>query len=210
MNIIDRKIVLNLNANWQAINVRTVSDAFIAMNGGNKDNPPVKALDISYPQDDNGNYDFANPSIIPVTWSEWLALPVREFDLVVNTSRYKIRVPSVIVSVNYNKMPKKRFRPTKAVLYELQKGVCGLTGKRISFKQANLEHKVPKSLGGKDTFENLMAVDRDINSKRGNKPYEELGLKPLFNNKEPAPLPVQYSIKKLEMFDWKWFLDITE
>ena len=208
MNVVDRKIVLNLNANWQAINIRTVSEAFISMNGGNKDSPPAKALDISYLQDENGNYDFENPSIIPVTWNEWVSLPIREFDLVVNTSRSKIRVPTVIVSVNYNKMPKKRFKPTRSLLFELQRGICGLTHKKISMKQSNLEHKIPKSLGGKDTFENLMVVDKDINSKRGNKPYSELGLIPLFSHKEPAPIPVQYSIKKLEVLDWKWFLDI--
>lgn len=208
MNIIDRKLVLSLNAGWQPIGVKTVADAFVSMMGGNADNPPVKALDISYPQDKDGNYDFENPSIVPVTWAEWLALPIREFDLVVNTSKHKIRVPSVIVSVNFNKMPKKKFRPTKALLYELQKGICGLTGKKISFKQANLEHKIPKSFGGKDTFENLMVADAIVNSKRGNKPYEELGLKPLFNHKEPAPMPVNYVIKKLESHDWKWFLDL--
>lgn len=210
MNIIDRKIVLNLNSLWQPINVRSVADAFVSMNGGNADNPPVKALDISYPQDSDGNYDFENPSIIPVTWNEWLAMPIREFDLVVNTSRYKIRVPTVIVSVNYAKMPKKRFRPTKSLLFELQRGVCGLTHKKISMKQANIEHKTPRSLGGRDTFENLMVVDKDINSKRGNKPYSELGLTPLFNHKEPAPMPVQYSIKDLASPDWRFFLDLDK
>jgi len=209
MNIIDRKIVLNLNANWQAINIRTVKDAFIAMNGGDADNPPVKALDITYRQNEDGEYNFDEPeSIVPVTWLEWLTLPIREFDLVVNTAKCKIRAPSVIVSVNYNKMPKKRFRPTKSVLYELQKGICGLTGKKISYKQANLEHKIPKSLGGKDTFENLMVADEKINSERGNKPYHELGLRPLFNHKEPAPIPTQYTIKNLVHNDWKFFLDV--
>lgn len=211
MNIIDRKIVLNLNANWQAINVRTVADAFVAMNGGTNGNPPVKALDIVYPIDSDGNYNFSEyESIRPVSWVEWLSLPIREFDLVVNTSKYKIRVPTVVVCVNFHKMPKKKFRPTKSVLMGLQKGICGLTGKKISMKQANIEHKIPRSQGGKNTFENLMAVDKDVNSKRGNKPYSELGYEPLFNHKEPAPIPVQYSIKELESNDWRFFVDISE
>lgn len=208
MNIIDRKIVLNLNANWQAINVRTVADAFVAMNGGNSDNPPVKALDISYPQDENGNYDFANPSIVPVTWNEWIALPIREFDLVVNTAKYKLRVPSVIVSVNFNKMPKKRFRPNKSTLYNLQGGRCGYTNEKISFNEGNIEHVQPRSLGGKDTFENLLVVKKELNSERGNKPLSELGLSRKFHHKEPAPIPSQYSIKTLANYDWKFFIDV--
>jgi len=208
MSIVDKKMVLCLNANWQAIGVRTVGEAFVAMMGGNNENPPVKALDISYPRNNDDSYDYSNPSITPVSWVEWMALPIREFDYVVNTARNKIRVPTVVVAVNYKQMPKKRFRPTKQVLLELQQYICGLTGKKITAGQANIEHKVPKSDGGKDTFENLMAVDKRANNARGNKPYAELGLKPLFNHKEPAPIPVSFAIKNIAHQDWKLFLNV--
>jgi 5-methylcytosine-specific restriction endonuclease McrA len=207
MNIVDRKIVLNLNANWQIINVRTVQDAFVAMMGGNYDNPPVKALDIIYPQDENGDFDFnTTPDIIPVTWQEWIALPIYEHHLVINTSKYKIRVPSVIVSINYNKIPKKRFRPNKTTLYNMQGGRCGYTNDKISFNQGNLEHVKARSHGGKDTFENLLFIKKELNSKRGNKPLEELNLSPKFYHKEPAPIPVSFTIKTDESRDWKWFV----
>lgn len=207
MNISERPIVLSLNGNWQAIGVRNVRQAFVGMNGGDKDNPPVKALDISYPLKENGEYDFnASPSIIPVNWSEWVELPIREYDLVINTSKHKIRVPTVIVSVNFKKIPKKRFRPSAKVLHELQKGICGYSGQRITLKEGSLEHKIPKSHGGKDTFENLMYVKKEINSLRGNKPLEEVGLKPLFHHKEPAPIPVNFTIKNHSSMDWRWFI----
>ncbi|MDO8610981.1 MAG: hypothetical protein Q7R95_10660 [bacterium] len=207
MNIADRRIVLNLNANWQAINIRTVHEAFVAMMGGTDDNPPVKALDISYSKNENGEYDFnTQPSIIPVSWIEWVSLPIREYDLTINTAKYKLRVPSVVVSVNYHKVPKKRFRPTKSVLLEMQKNICGLTGKPITAKQSNLEHKLPRSLGGRETFENLIVVDKTINSKRGNKPYEEFGLFPIFNHREPAPIPVNFTFKQYASLDWRWFV----
>lgn len=207
MDIVNRKIVLNLNGIWQAIDIRTVKQAFVGMNGGDKDNPPVKALDITYSLNEDGSYNFNEmPSIMPVTWAEWVQLPIREYDLVINTAKQKIRVPTVVVSANYKEIPKKQLSPSKKVLYEMQRGICGLTGRPITFKQANLEHKIPKSLGGKDTFENLMAVDKHVNSKRGNKPYSELGLKPLFHHKKPAPIPVNFTIKTYESLDWRWFM----
>lgn len=208
MSLVDRKIVLSLNAGWQAIGVRTVAEAFVAMMGGNNNNPPVKALDISYSLKENGEYNFDEcPSIMPVSWIDWIALPIREHDLVINTSKNKIRVPRVVVSVNYNKIPKRRFRPTKSVLYELQKGICGYTGEKISMKQGNIEHKTPKSLGGRETFENLMVVKSDINSKRGNKPLEDLGLVPIFTHKEPRAIPMSYTIKNSDACrDWQWFI----
>ena len=210
MNIIDRK-VLSLNGLWQAIGVKTVKDAFVAMNGGDTNNPPAKALDISYPQNEDGSYNFNEyPTIIPVSWLEWITLPIREYDTVINTCKMKLRVPTVIVAVNFKKIPKKRFRPTRQVLYQLQKGICGYSGKHIPITKGNIEHKKPRSQGGKDTFENLMFVDKTINSFRGDKPLEEVGLKPLFHNKEPQPIPVPYAIKRLEHSDWKLFVDVNE
>src|SRR2546426_7141529 len=46
--------------------------------------------------------------IRPVTWDEWIRLPVRPQDNAVQTVRGQIRVPTVIVAVNYAKAPKKR------------------------------------------------------------------------------------------------------
>ncbi len=43
-----------------------------------------------------------------VTWEEWITLPIREQDEAVHTVRGQIRVPTVIVAVNYAKVPKKR------------------------------------------------------------------------------------------------------
>lgn len=207
MNIVDRKIVLNLNANWMAINARTVQEAFIAMNGGNAENPPVKALDIIYPRREDGSFDLdSQPEMIPVTWNEWISLPIFEHHLVINTSKMKIRVPTVIVSVNYNKMPKKKFRPNKKTLYTLQNGRCGYTNELITFSQGNIEHVQPRSHGGKDTFENLLFIKKDLNSKRGNKPLSELNLTRKFNHKEPAPIAVSYTIDPNLNLDCRWFI----
>ena len=46
--------------------------------------------------------------IRPLTWDEWITLPVREGDYAVRTARGAIRVPTVIVAVNLAKVPKKR------------------------------------------------------------------------------------------------------
>jgi len=45
-----------------------------------------------------------------VTWDEWITLPIRPSDNAVQTVRGPIRVPTVIVAVNYAKVPKKRPR----------------------------------------------------------------------------------------------------
>ena len=91
-DILNKTIVLVLNRNWQAINTRTPQDAFCQMATN-----VATALEI-----DGENY------IRPVTWDEWITLPIRDQDNAVQTVRGPIRVPTVIVAVNFAKVPKKR------------------------------------------------------------------------------------------------------
>jgi hypothetical protein len=91
-DILNKTIVLVLNRNWQAINIRTPQDAFCQMATN-----VATALDIE-----------GDSHIRPVTWDEWITLPVREGDHAVRTARGAIRVPTVIVAVNFAHVPKKR------------------------------------------------------------------------------------------------------
>src|ERR1041384_2044677 len=90
--ILNKTMVLVLNRNWQAINIRTPQEAFcmIATN-------VATALEIE-----------GENHIRPVTWDEWITLPVRDGDHAARTTRRAIRVPTVIVAVNYARVPKKR------------------------------------------------------------------------------------------------------
>src|SRR5260370_34611947 len=91
-DILNKSIVLVLNRNWQAINIRTPADAFCQMATN-----VATALEI-----DGENH------IRPVTWDEWSRLAIRDSDHAVHTVRGAIRVPTVIVAVNLAKEPQNR------------------------------------------------------------------------------------------------------
>ena len=91
-NILNKAIVLVLNRNWQAINMRTPQEAFCMM-----------ATNVATGLEIEGE-----DHIRPVTWEEWITLPIRDQDEAVHTVRGPIRVPTVIVAVNFAKVPKKR------------------------------------------------------------------------------------------------------
>src|SRR5882762_10382897 len=76
-DILNKTIVLVLNRNWQAINIRTPQDAFCQMATN-----VATALDIE-----------SDEHIRPMKWDEWITLPVREGDCAVRTARGSIRVP---------------------------------------------------------------------------------------------------------------------
>lgn len=209
LSILDKNSVLVLNSLFQPIGTISPKKALIALNSMTdmSGNYAAKAIDVTYARNPDGTLNLdAVETFTSYTFEEWLMVDMRgELDTAVHTAKLSIRCPTVIIT-NYSKMPMRKFRATKALLYDMQKGVCGYSGKKLPPKKMNVEHKVPKSKGGKDTFENLMVVDAEINSKRGNKPLEEVGLKPLFHHKEPRPLPASYTIKHAIHPDWRYFL----
>src|ERR671934_981855 len=101
-DILNKTIVLVLNRNWQAINVRTPQEAFCMMA-----TDVATALDIEL--GNSAPVEGARAEALrPVTWEEWITLPIRPQDNAVQTVRGPVRVPTVIVAVKFAKGPKKR------------------------------------------------------------------------------------------------------
>jgi len=211
MTGIENKLIcLNLNANWQPIGFKTVKDAIVDLCGcdvGGK--PATLALDIDYNIDDLGDPILTEPKTMnPVSWTEWLSLPVRPWDLSINSAHMKVRVPTVIIAVNFNKMPVKQFKnkPSKDAIYVRDGGIDQYTGKKLDRNIATVDHVIPRSKGGGDTWENLVLCSKDINSKKGNRFNNEVGLKLLKNPTAPQPVPVYALIKDARHVDWQHFL----
>jgi hypothetical protein len=62
-----------------------------------------------------------------------------------------------------------RISITIAHLYERDNGICGICGKSIKdISEANREHVIPKSMGGKNHKSNLVIAHIKCNSRRGN------------------------------------------
>jgi len=196
-DMLNKNIVLVLNRNWQAINIRTPADAFCQMATN-----AATALDIEL-----GNGARAE-ALRPVGWEEWITLPVREGDAAVRTARGAIRVPTVIVAVNYARVPKKRPKLSAKNIRERDGNRCQYTGKVLAPDEGNLDHVVPRSRGGQDTWENLVWSDKAINSRKGNRLPHEAGLTLLSVPRAPKELPVSAMIRNAHgVAEWKLFLE---
>lgn len=208
-DFLNNHTVLVLNSLYQAIGTLSPKKALITLNSSyDQINPAARAIDVIYGKNENGEIDIHTLDYWqPLCFEEWMMVEPRpNIDNVIHTSKIQLRCPTVIIT-NYSKMPMRKFRPTKSTLYAMQNGICGYSGEKISLKQGSIEHKTPRSYGGRDTFENLMMVKKEINHRRGNKPLEELGLKPLFNHRTPQPMPATYTIRHLGHPDWQWFVN---
>lgn len=191
-DILNKTIVLVLNRNWQAINIRTPQDAFCQMATN-----AATALDIE-----------GESHIRPVQWDEWITLPVREGDYAVRTARGAIRVPTVIVAVNFAKVPKKRPKLSAKNIRERDGNRCQYTGRLLHSTEGNLDHVVPRSRGGADTWENLVWAARDVNQRKADRLPHEAGLKLLNVPRAPKEMPVSALIRNAHgVAEWKLFLN---
>jgi 5-methylcytosine-specific restriction endonuclease McrA len=209
-SVVNRLIVLNLNALWQPIGFSTVKKALISMNS-QEDNAEVTAavgLDIQYTQNEDGTYNFDEPAgMVPVNWEEWTKLPVREFDLTISTPKMTIRAPTVTIAKNYAKMPMKQRRLTPQAIFERDNYTCQYSGVKLGRKELNIDHKMPKSRGGKDTWENLVTCAKEVNTIKADRTPEEAGLKLIRQPRAPLPIPVSALIRNARHKDWEIFLN---
>jgi len=191
-DVLNKAVVLVLNRNWQAIHVRTPADAFCQMATG-----AATALEIE-----------GEEYIRPVTWAEWITLPVREQDQAVRTARGAIRVPTVIVAVNFDRVPKKRPKLCAKNIRERDGNRCQYTGRVLHPDEGSLDHVVPRSRGGPDTWENLVWSAKDVNTRKGNRLPHEAGLKLLSVPRAPKEQLVTATIRNSHSIpEWKLFLN---
>jgi len=196
-DILNKTIVLVLNRNWQAINIRTPQDAFCMMAAN-----VATALEIEL-----GDGARAE-ALRPVTWDEWITLPIRPQDNAALTVRGPIRVPTVIVAVNYARVPKKRPKLCARTIRERDDNRCQYTGRVLRPEEGSLDHVVPRSRGGKDSWENLVWSGKEVNARKGSRLPHEAGLKLLRQPRAPKELPASALIRNAHgVAEWKLFLN---
>ena len=191
-SIIHLPLVLVLNRAWHAINVRTVGLAVQQVMAG-----AATALDV----------DIDNGAMRPVRWSEWLTLAVRPGDRALGTVRGPIRAPTVIVCARYDKVPLCR-PPFSARAVRLRDGNrCQYTGRFLGPGEGSLDHVLPRSRGGMNTFENVVWSDRRVNNRKGARTPEEAGLRLRSTPGTPRAVPATLSIRNPhQVADWQPFV----
>lgn len=188
--ILNRPTVLVLNRHWQAIHVKTPAQAFCMMAAES-----ATGLDIS------------DGAFTPTEWSTWLALEVRVGDHAVQTARGPVRVPTVIVAGRYTKVPLRRPRFGARGIWERDGGICQYTGRKLSPREGNIDHVVPRSRGGATSWENCVLAHRDVNSRKADRLPHEAGLQLRQRPVVPRALPASVLIRNHHgVPDWDHFL----
>ena len=190
-DILQKSTVLVLNRNWQAIHVKDARGSILYAGTGAATALDVGGDDISFRCAGRGGSCF----------------PSREHDRAVKTPRGLVRVPTVIVAANYARVPLCRPRFGARGIWERDGGVCQYTGRKLTPKEGNIDHVVPRSRGGRTTWDNCVLAHREVNSRKADRLPQEAGLRLRRVPAAPCALPSSMLIRNSHaVSDWKHFL----
>jgi 5-methylcytosine-specific restriction endonuclease McrA len=178
-----RQEVLKLNVNYFPIGTTNWQTTMCDIVAGS-----AFPLDISYELGEDGKPDRNKIEWMNVikTFEEWKELPIRPFDEWVNSAKQTFRIPPVVVCARFDKIiNKKVFFPTKANIWKRDNYTCGYTGEKLTKETVSVDHILPQSRGGRNTWENLITASKKINVWKDDRTPKEAGLKLLWKPEKP-------------------------
>jgi 5-methylcytosine-specific restriction endonuclease McrA len=120
---------------------------------------------------------------------------------IIKTITATFNVPSVIKLINYVKFQLKPVQFTKKNVLMRDRYVCQYCGKHNS--KLTVDHIIPKSYGGENTWLNTVTACQKCNTKKGNKPLQDSGLTLLKIPRAPSPY---LTLQKNATNEWKEYL----
>src|SRR5579871_4129982 len=150
------------------------------------------------------NFDFAS-------WQE-LSLLKAEFEPEqhdwIHTVRFQIAVPRIIRLLGYDKLPRQDVKFNRRNIYARDGNKCQYCGKKMPTTELSLDHVVPKSQGGRSTWENIVCCCVKCNVKKGGRTPEQAHMHLITKPVKPKRSPViNIRLADERYHSWKQFLD---
>jgi 5-methylcytosine-specific restriction endonuclease McrA len=106
----------------------------------------------------------------------WRSLPVREHDDGLMVVGGSLRVPRVLHLSRYDRAPRFGIRLTRRNLLLRDGYRCQYCGSEPGVRDLNVDHVLPRSRGGRDSWDNLVIACRPCNLRKGKHTPDEAGM----------------------------------
>ena len=200
MTVLTEKVLV-LNKSWLPINVATVRDAIglVYTESARIVHPTSYEMFDFESWKDAG--DFAKDAAKYLHGCDW-----------------KMLVPEVIVLTNYKGINKRQVKFSRRNLFERDKNTCQYCGKRLKRKNLTIDHVLPKSRGGKSTWDNVILACISCNKRKDNRTPKEAKMRLLKKPRQPkweevqvggmrGPMPVSWQSFLSEMY---WNVELED
>ena len=181
--------VLVLNRHWAAIHVTNANRALVLLYG-------ERAKVVA---DDYSTHDFNS-------WRDLSQLI--ESVSKIATPSFRIAVPEVIILTHYHKVPPRQVKFSRRNIYLRDDHTCQYCGKIPPKEELTIDHVLPRSRGGRTTWENVVLACIKCNMKKGSKLVNEAGMRLMSEPRKPHWLACsQFTVKAPVSSLWQKFVD---
>ncbi|MBX3247616.1 MAG: HNH endonuclease [Myxococcales bacterium] len=175
-----------LNRSYHPVRITTVREAFSLLFCGRAD-----ALDAAYE---------------PHCFERWAGLRVEAHEPSVRTPRGALRAPRLLLLRGYNRVPRTPLRLSRRNVFLRDGHACMYCGDDED--ELTIDHVLPRSRGGRSSWENLVACCRRCNLDKGHRTPEEAGMTLRVRPARPTwTVVVQLDGLKHPLPDWEPFLE---
>ncbi len=184
--------VLVLNRYFVPVTIISVRRAFLMLYNG-----AAKAVGSDYE-----TFDFES-------WSE--ISTIKERDEAIRTVSAVIKTPRVIILVRYEGFVRKEAKFNRMNIFRRDGGACQYCLRRFSRSELTIDHVVPRSQGGKSTWDNVVCCCISCNRKKGGRTPEQSRMSLIKKPKKPLwdPFSNVY-IRAVKYKEWEPFLNFVD
>lgn len=183
--------VLVLNRFFMPVSVTSLRRAFVLLYGG-----AARAV--------NGRYETFD-------FDSWSDVRSAGRDDCVRTVTNVIKAPRVIILVRYDGYHRRQPKFNRINIFRRDGDACQYCARTFAKRELTLDHVVPRSMGGRSTWDNVVCCCVACNRKKGGKTPEQAGMKLLCRPAKPAAsLFSNLHVKTVRYEEWEPFLSFVD
>ncbi|RZD13911.1 MAG: HNH endonuclease [Candidatus Acidulodesulfobacterium ferriphilum] len=145
------------------------------------------------------------------SFDSWQSLSIIEESKSIGLVDRMIRAPRVIILANYDKLPKRYIKFSRANIFLRDKNKCQYCGREFKKTELNLDHVVPRTHGGVSSWENVVCSCIPCNRNKGGRTPEGAGMKLIRKPRKPEWSPYYHiSLTNVMYKEWMPFLSLVD
>jgi 5-methylcytosine-specific restriction endonuclease McrA len=126
----------------------------------------------------------------------------------ISTVNFYIAVPRIIRLLFYDRLPQNEVKFNRRNIFARDKNTCQYCGKKHPTTELSLDHVIPKSLGGKSVWANIVCSCTKCNVKKGGRTPHDAGMALIAKPVRPRHNPLLHVHLGHQRYrSWKQFLD---
>jgi len=139
------------------------------------------------------------------TFGEWIDQPVPQDRPAIRSPSVRMAAPEVILLAHYDRVPCHEAPFTRKNLFLRDDYTCQYCGRRCSSDHLSVDHVLPRSRGGRTSWENCVLACVGCNARKGDRTLKEAGLRLLRPPVRPRWTPYLNLRPSQRMDSWTLF-----